>query len=994
MFTLQILDRGQTFLHPVDRGPLVLGSAPTADITLQEEGVAPAHARIEPTPNGARLLALAPTSVNGTLVASADLTLGDRLEIGRAVVVVGRTVMRKGKPDEVLADGVPRERGRRRAARRSWLVPVMAAALLAGVVAWMAGGDSSSRVAAEIAAIQRWRLGGQVERAAARIDTLRREWVEATDGRLQRLDAEAESIAAIAVAAERLRTALSSPDDPRGYAEWSQELQRLEHDGAEDERVAARQVRGRLTELLRERPRPARQPEAGPASAAAAAPVAQAASAPAELSKAGSQPPPAASANAARAPAPPPAPAPTPVATSVVLPTAKIDLREVDRLQGQGLFAQALSLLQASLAEGESEAEVARLREKIDAVHADALEAMAKVLEEAKQEAAHDDPREAAQVLFAARHRFPPTGAFTALSDAQRDYELRASAVAKPNAAAAGTPVARPVDEAVRSATLAALRARMDAVRAAEEKGDFRTIAAALQAAAAEVGERDADFAARLRARAGEAELVAAWHEAVDAAMRAGRHFKITAESRTTEIERLEGALLVGGGGALRLTWHELDGKGVATIVDQLGIEGAATLGAAVLIYRQGEPALAEKILAKLLRADASTKSAIDQVIARGRGEPLDARGYVFGKDGFQSVRSLEVQQQARQLAQRLDAALRDKNPEARQVLLDATLASGPETVPVLVAALQRELTKQIQKLDTGQLKKQIDKLAAQRALLDDARRAAKELIFDEKKYFYPYKPPAVSSDRYAEYLRVQAEVDRRVAAVRTLWQDDRARVRVPSGLRADLDRLDWLATTLGGLGELDHAQLAPLEWTRALPAGDSVGIRDYCTSQVERGEAEEWCHVESYNAVVGKTLSSAQREQLKITNDYRRMFRHRPLAAVTAICAAAQGHAEEMSKLGYFAHFSPTPGRKTPFDRMKLAGYGFGVSENCALADGAQGAHQGWCQSSGHHRNLLDPSHREIGIGADGRYWVQNFGSGAVHRLDPAWASSAATKR
>lgn len=990
MFTLQILDRGQTFLHPVDRGPLVLGSAPTADITLQEEGVAPAHARIEPTPNGARLIALAPTSVNGALVASADLALGDRFEIGRAVVVVGRTVMRKGKPDEVLADGVVRERGRRRAARRSWLVPVTAAALLAGVVAWLAGGESSSRVAEEIAAIQRLRLSGQVERASARIDVLRRDWAAATDGRLQRLEAEAQSIAAIAVAAERLRAALSSPDDPRGYAEWSQELQRLEHDGAEDERVAARQVRGRLTELLRERPRPARPPEAAPAPGTAAAPVARAASVPAERPPTSSQPPPAAAGIAA----PVPATAPPAVVTSVVLPTAKIDLREVDRLQGQGLFAQALSLLQASLAEGESEAAVARLREKIAAVHADALKAMAALLEEAKQEAAHDDPREAAQVLFAARHRFPPTGEFIALSDAQRDYELRASALTKPSAGAAGTPGAHPVDEAVRSATLAALRARMDAVRAAEEKGDFRATADALQAAAAEVGDRDADFAARLRARAGEAELLAAWHEAVDAAMRAGRHFKIIAESRPIEIERLEGALLVGGGGALRLTWHELDGKGVATIVDQLGIEGAAALGAAVLIYRQGEPTLAEKILAKVLRADASTKSAIDRVIARGRGEPLDARGYVFGKDGFQSVRSLEVQQQARQLAQRLDAALRDKNPGARQALLDATLASGPETVPVLVAALQRELAKQIQKLDTGPLKKQLEKLAAQRALLDDARRVAKELIFDEKKYFYPYKPPAVSSDRYAEYLRVQAEVDRRVAAVRTLWQDDRARVRVPSGLRADLDRLDWLAATLGGLGELDHAQLAPLEWTRALPAGDYVGIRDYCTSLAERDEGEEWSHVESYNAVVGKALSSAQREQLKITNDYRRMFRHRPLAAVTAICAAAQGHAEEMSKLGYFAHFSPTPGRKTPFDRMKLAGYGFGVSENCALADGAQGAHQGWCQSSGHHRNLLDPSHREIGIGADGRYWVQNFGSGSVHRLDPAWASSAAAKR
>jgi uncharacterized protein YkwD len=92
------------------------------------------------------------------------------------------------------------------------------------------------------------------------------------------------------------------------------------------------------------------------------------------------------------------------------------------------------------------------------------------------------------------------------------------------------------------------------------------------------------------------------------------------------------------------------------------------------------------------------------------------------------------------------------------------------------------------------------------------------------------------------------------------------------------------------------------------------------------------------------------------------------------------------MSKLGYFSHRSPTPGRHTPFDRMKLAGYGFGVSENIALSGSAAGAHEAWCHSSGHHRNLLSPSHTEFGIGAVGRYWVQNFGQGVDYQSAPAW--------
>ena len=127
-------------------------------------------------------------------------------------------------------------------------------------------------------------------------------------------------------------------------------------------------------------------------------------------------------------------------------------------------------------------------------------------------------------------------------------------------------------------------------------------------------------------------------------------------------------------------------------------------------------------------------------------------------------------------------------------------------------------------------------------------------------------------------------------------------------------------------------------------------------------------------------------RDQLRITNAYRAMFRHRPLALVPSVALAAQGHADEMSKLGYFSHTSPTPGRRTPVERMRLAGYTFGVTENIALVDGAQGAHDAWCRSSGHHRNLLNARHSELGIGANGRYWVQNFGSGATYTETEMW--------
>jgi hypothetical protein len=94
MFTLQILDRGQTLLHPLTGPELWIGSAPGLELQLQEEGVLPRHLRLTVAAAELRLTAAGPVLLNGNAVRTATLTLGDRLEVGRAVLVVGRTVSR------------------------------------------------------------------------------------------------------------------------------------------------------------------------------------------------------------------------------------------------------------------------------------------------------------------------------------------------------------------------------------------------------------------------------------------------------------------------------------------------------------------------------------------------------------------------------------------------------------------------------------------------------------------------------------------------------------------------------------------------------------------------------------------------------------------------------------------------------------------------------------------------------------------------------------
>jgi uncharacterized protein YkwD len=152
--------------------------------------------------------------------------------------------------------------------------------------------------------------------------------------------------------------------------------------------------------------------------------------------------------------------------------------------------------------------------------------------------------------------------------------------------------------------------------------------------------------------------------------------------------------------------------------------------------------------------------------------------------------------------------------------------------------------------------------------------------------------------------------------------------------------------------------------------------VQNFYRDEVERDHLRYGDEVMAYNVTAPGDITGVEREQVRITNEYRRMFGRWPVRLVDKLVFSSRGHCEEMSRLGYFGHFSPTPGRKTPFDRMKLAGYEYGSSENCIMGrTGAQAAHDGWCHSSGHHRNILTAQWTEMGTGHYGRYMTQNYG-------------------
>ncbi|MEZ6036959.1 MAG: CAP domain-containing protein [Planctomycetota bacterium] len=975
MYTLQILDGGQTFLHTLGDRAATFGAAPGSSVQLRGERIDAQHVRFEPIEGGVRLTAIGEVLVNGERVRQVVLQLGDRIEVGDAVLVVGRTVARAAQPEDVLQNAVPRAPRRPPSKKRSNLLPLLGAAALAAVIVGFAlGGDDRADVRGELAYVETLRASGQLADARQVMDRLEREWRDATDDRLERLAAQRQAVDAVDAASDQLLAQVRDPQGDRGYADWMKELQLLEARGSVEQRVAARKVRSQLKATIQQRDEERR--------ALAAATNADATG---ESAGSGAQP-------------------------RVELPG--IDTAEIERFLGLGKFAQAFALVQASFEQATDAASVDALRVLEGTVRDAAARALAGVMAEASRREASDGPGAALAVLQAARDQFPSTQAFRSLAE-EIDRLQGVSAAKASTAVASSKPVTSetpaqpgadapavppPVSEASRMQTLAALRSRMDAVRAAEERSAFAEAARLLREAGEAVRDRDPEFADRLLGRADEAALLASWHGAVRDFVAAGKKVEVSmANGRSAQLLQGEGDALLArtADGDAALLWHEVAPAGLQVLSRQIGAAGDAALGAAALLYKQGDSAGAEAILARLLAASPAEQSRVDLVVARGRGESASDARYVLHKGKLVAARDLDIADRVKALSPKLSQALRNRDLAARDTFVSGVLAAGGIDVAALGKALWQQLVADRDKLATGSLGKQYDKMLAAREELDAARRHAKELIYDEARYFYPYKPPAVSAEKFAEYNKVQAEVDERVAAVRALWEGNKTKLRVPAELAGQLRDLDWLLQKLVQLDALPHGEsfasaLASVGWARGLPAGDTVDLQGFCRDRAEAEERQQWRRVEAFNAAIAAELSVAQRELLRHTNEYRAIFGHRPLAGTPSICAAAQGHADEMSKLGYFAHMSPVPEHKTPIDRMRKAGYQYGVSENIALCDGAMAAVGAWRRSSGHHRNMLEARHRELGAGGNGRYWVQNFGTGRDYESHPAWAGTA----
>lgn len=99
-------------------------------------------------------------------------------------------------------------------------------------------------------------------------------------------------------------------------------------------------------------------------------------------------------------------------------------------------------------------------------------------------------------------------------------------------------------------------------------------------------------------------------------------------------------------------------------------------------------------------------------------------------------------------------------------------------------------------------------------------------------------------------------------------------------------------------------------------------------------------------------------------------------LAWNTQLEAAALQHSTDMNKRNYFSHIG-SDGTNGGM-RIDRSGYKWtAYAENIAAGyPTEQAVVEGWVQSPGHCKNLMDKAYKEMGVARAGNYWTLDFGS------------------
>lgn len=432
-----------------------------------------------------------------------------------------------------------------------------------------------------------------------------------------------------------------------------------------------------------------------------------------------------------------------------------------------------------------------------------------------------------------------------------------------------------------------------------------------------------------------------------------------------------------GGAGTTGTSWKQLGNKGLYTLFTKMTLEPEQwqTIGAYCWYHdmeREAHWSLIEGIKRK-----SSTRDDVYRMYSRLSGIAQPDGGFVVYMRRIMTARDREMAKAETKVDRLLGklggggASSKKAFDEFQQVMQEAAQKYGQPFADKLksnvVDKLNKRRSQALAQLKNGAGLGTVDQLEKLQDELDKRREHALKLIFDVKAY--PYDA--------CHGCKAQPEVNKRVNAVKEIWNDPFNSGVIPGSVAGQVDRVKQIEEQLAKLGSKPTAgnDDIDLDHVKAI-ANKKLDIKTYGGN----GSKSTIAHNEKVmkeNEEKETVATNAEKRQVEITNEYRIMMGRRALTINDPLVLAARHHSEYMQSTGKWGHvIAGHPNGDTPGERAKKEGYTSGVGENIFKGSASpQSAFDAWYNSSGHHRNMLNPRWRSMGAGHGGKHWTQLFG-------------------
>ncbi|MCK6461819.1 MAG: CAP domain-containing protein, partial [Planctomycetes bacterium] len=423
-------------------------------------------------------------------------------------------------------------------------------------------------------------------------------------------------------------------------------------------------------------------------------------------------------------------------------------------------------------------------------------------------------------------------------------------------------------------------------------------------------------------------------------------------------------------GAEIACTWSALPPKSFVRLFRLAGLEEPPRLAVALFFDGEDQPKEAEAAYAAFFKSGQDV-ALLTRVLARRRGIPEPAEGFRLFRGRLVTIaeeKSVLEKEEIDKLGKQARSTVAARRVEA----FDALEKLGAPAAEALALALRERRAAVAEALGQEKAFSHARFASVLGADLRAAREAALEFILSGTRYPYP----ATSEEP-------QKEAERLVGAVRAICETPYPRLLAKSddavALDAELKDLDARLARADPLAEPLYE--ATVERIQKAIDGARTPLDDRDRKRLEYNDL-----VAKYNREVTTSADDEERANVLAVNEYRSLMGLEALKIDERLVRGSRKHSIEMRQRDYFAHDSPTPHLRTPSQRAQREGYGGGVSENIALgAPDGRAAFWQWFRSSGHHRNMLQPGHTEMGCGSEKHHWwTQMFGRLTGKSLDP----------